>query len=436
MNIILVVHPDRDQLVQIKENLEDVLPGSTVVATHSKEAAVDILLKIKNNRDITEQVNQEQQARQSQKIEAISRLATGIAHDFNNILAIIQGYTELSLVDIPQDSLLYGNLQHVLSATDRAKDLVNQVLTFSHQSEDEREPVKVSRIIDETLRILQASLPSFIEIRRDIEDENGTVLANPTQIRQVSMALCSYVAYAMRETGGIMEVRLKKFQHRHGTPKKFPGIFPGSFLAISIQGTGHAALQEEHFPLEGTTMSLNAIQDIVEKHGGGITVEPEPGKSTTFHIYLPEAKPHHPPYHEPGKAETAKKECILFVDDERMLAYMQQEILEKLGYDVVAVPNGPAALDIFRETPRKYDLVIADQNIPGLNGSLLAGEILKIRPDIPVILCTAFSETSIRQEALKIGVKEFIIKPIIQREIAGVIRKVLKKEKNEFEKEV
>jgi signal transduction histidine kinase/ActR/RegA family two-component response regulator len=437
------------------------LPASDATGTSgdsSNEDAVyaDIILsRPANHREFQSYINTllrlketEDKLRHSQKIEAISRLAGGIAHDFNNILAIIRGYTELSLDEVREGSTLCRNMQHVLEASDRAKDLVNQILTFSRQNEDERQAIQLSQIVEESLRIIKTSIPTSIQIRQHIDDEAGMVMADPTRIRQVIMNLYANATYAMQETGGVLDVRLEKVVLGAKDMNGFKDIAPGTYLKLTIKDSGCGMSQDvverifdPYFTAkaagESTGMGLSAIHEIVKKHGGDILVESEPGKGTAFYLYLPRTEQEPEEDAVPLQPIPGGKERILFVDDEQVLVYMQQEVLERLGYDVVAVSNSSEALEIFNNDPEIFDLVITDQSMPGLTGIQLSTELLKIRPDIPIILCTGFSETVTREIALKAGVKEFIMKPLIKREIAAVIRHVLEKQRkrNYSEKE-
>jgi signal transduction histidine kinase/ActR/RegA family two-component response regulator len=403
------------------------------------QSHINTLLRLKETED---------KLRHSQKVEAISRLAGGIAHDFNNTLAIIRGYTELSLDEVREGSTLSHNLRHVLDASDRAKDLVNQILAFSLQSEDERQAIQLSQIVEESLRVIKSSLPGSIQIHMQIDDEAGMVMADPTRIRQVMMNLYANAAYAMQETGGVLDVRLEKVVLGAKNMNGFKDIAPGSYLKLTVKDTGRGMSQDAagrifdpYFTTkaagEGTGIGISVIPEIVKKHGGDIQVESEPGKGTAFHLYLPCAEQEPEEDAVPAQPIPGGKERILFVDDEQVLVYMQQEVLERLGYDVVAVSNSSEALEIFNDDPEIFDLVITDQSMPGLTGIRLSTELLRIRPDIPIILCTGFSETITREIALKAGVKEFIMKPLIKREIAAVIRHVLENQikKNNSEEE-
>lgn len=395
-------------------------------------------------RDVTERRSLERQLRQAQKIEAISRLAGGIAHDFNNILAIIRGYSELSLDDLEEGSTLHRNLHHILDASDRAKELVNQILTFSRQREEDRQAVNVPGIIREVLNILRPSIPGNIEVRENIDEEKGMIMADPTQIRRVMTNLCANASQAMQENGGVLDISLKRVELPIGggaVSKELKDLPPGSYLRLSVTDTGPGIAEDiadrifdPYFTTritgDGSGMGLAVILGIIKNYGGDIEVKSESGKGASFHLYLPLVT--ETAVAGKGVEQVQKgKERILFVDDEEMLVYMQQEILERLGYDVVAVSNSSEALDIFKEDPEIFDLVITDQSMPGMTGIRLAKELMKIKPEIPIILCTGFSESVTRQDALASGIKEFIMKPVIKREIAGVIRKVLNRKEME-----
>jgi signal transduction histidine kinase/ActR/RegA family two-component response regulator len=454
MKTILVTPQRGEQLAVIKKNLEVLFPGGILTARTVEEgleiarreqpgAAPAIILMDPGQPGAaveTMEKLREQLARQK-KIEAISRLAGGIAHAFNNILAIIRGYAELSLDEFREGTTGYRNMRHILTASDRARDLVNQILTFSGQDSGERKPVHINRIAAEALRILRPSLPNTIKIHQEIDIEDSLVMADPTQIRQVLMNLFVNAAQAMQEDGGILEVKLE-------TLETVPGkdMLPGPYHKLTVADTGRGMPREvlerifdPYFTTrslgESSGMGLSVTHGIVKKHGGEIVVNSETGKGTTFYLYLPLYRELPPEKAVPGELQSRGGERILLVDDERMLVYMQQEILERLGYEVAAVSSSIEALDIFREDPEIFDLAIIDQNMPGITGIQLSRELLKIRPDIPIILSTNYSETLTRQDALQIGVKEFIMKPIIKREIAGVIRDVLDKEKDNKEKD-
>ncbi|NVM57215.1 MAG: response regulator [Desulfobacterales bacterium] len=388
--------------------------------------------------------------RQSQKMEAIGTLAGGIAHDFNNILAAVLGYVELAKDDVPEGSPAQASLEEVFRAANRAKGLVKQILAFSRQREQERKPLQVSPIVKEALKLLRASLPTTIEIRQYIKTESGTVLADPTDLHQMLMNLCTNAAYAMRNKVGMLEVSLVDVDLPlevvgQAHPSHLP---PGAYLRLSVKDTGHgmerSVIERIFDPFfttkergEGTGIGLAAVHGIVESHGGGITVDSEPGKGATFKVFLPRLETGVTPETEILAPIYVGNERILFVDDEQTLVNMGRPMLERLGYKVVASSSSIEALEIFRADPDRFDLVITDETMPHMTGARLAKELIRIRPDIPIILCTGFSEVMTADKAMAIGIQEFVMKPIVRREMAETIRRVLDQahpaEKSDFE---
>jgi PAS domain S-box-containing protein len=387
-------------------------------------------------RDVTHEADLEMQLRQVQKMEAIGTLAGGIAHDFNNILAAIMGYAEMALYDVPEGTAGRRNLEQVLKAGYRGKDLVKQIITFSRRSEQERRPMLVSPIIKETLKLLRASLPTTLEIRQSIEAQAGMVPAEPTQIHQVLMNLCSNAAYAMREKGGVLEIMLADVDISSGDATLHPGLDPGPYLKLTVSDTGHGmdrAIMERIFepffttkkPGEGTGMGLAVVHGIVKSYGGAIVVESDPGKGTTFEVFLPRIEGDSLPEADTDVPIPTGSERILFVDDEEDLVDMVQQMLKRLGYNVVAKTNSIEALEVFKAQPDQFSLVITDQTMPHMTGAGLAKELMRIRPDIPIILCTGFSEVINAEKARTLGIREFLMKPFAPREIADIIRHVL-----------
>jgi len=393
-------------------------------------------------RDVTHEARLERQLRQAQKMEAIGTLAGGIAHDFNNILAAVLGYTELAMDEATTAGPMRRHLEQVFKAGERAKSLVKQILTFSRQTEQERKPVGVSHIVKEALKLLRASLPSTIEIEQNIAvvPQGDLVLADPTQIHQVLMNLCTNAAHAMREKGGILHVELANAQLDPDTSLTalHQGIHEGPYLRLTVNDTGHGMdreIMERIFdPFfttksagEGTGMGLAVVHGIVKSHGGLITVNSKPGEGTTFDVYLPkiETDETEKTDHLADAALIGGDELILFVDDEEALADMAQERLNRLGYTVSIMTDSMAALELFRAHPDAFDLVMTDQTMPHLTGVQLATELLKIRPDIPIILCTGFSEIITAEKAKALGIREFLLKPLITRDVARAIRQVL-----------
>jgi len=393
--------------------------------------------------DITKRKQAEEEKRQLesqlihvQKMEAIGTLAGGIAHDFNNILSALMGYTELTLDDIPEGTEAQANLLQVLRASERARDLVKQILTFSRQDKQERKPVQVSLIIKEALKFLRASLPTTIDIRQNLASISGKILADPTQIHQVLVNLCTNAAQAMQEKGGVLAVSLDEVDLGPGDPDLGPDLLPGPYLRLTVSDTGQgmtpevmARIFEPFFttkePSEGTGMGLAVVHGIVKSHGGEIKVFSEPGKGTTFQVFFPRIE-------SPAITETATlpeiptgHERILLVDDEESLVRLGQQMLKRLGYEVVTKTSSLEALETFQAQPDRFDLVITDQTMPNMPGTKLAEELLRIRPDLPIILCTGFTETIKPEEAQTLGLRELVTKPLKKAELARIIRQVL-----------
>jgi nitrogen-specific signal transduction histidine kinase/CheY-like chemotaxis protein len=390
-------------------------------------------------RDVTHIVRLEKQLRQAQKMEAIGTLAGGIAHDFNNILTIIIGYAEILLDGVSEENPMRVDLEEVLKAGFRARGLVEQILTFSRQTDQERRPLQIAPIVKEALKLLRASIPKTIEIRENIATESGMILADPTQIHQVLMNLCTNSAHAMREKGGRLEVGLIDVHLDYETAAQYPDLGPGPYLRLTVSDTGHGmerTVRERIFdpffttkgPGEGTGLGLAMVYGIVKSHRGEITVYSEPGKGTTFHVFLPKVEVELIPSTEPLLPLSQGKERILFVDDEEGVVQMGRKMLERLGYEVIISTDGREALEIFRSQPEQIDLVITDQTMPNITGAELAQELMRIRPDIPVILCSGFSELIDQEKAKAMGIREFVMKPIITRDIGETIRRVLEGE--------
>jgi PAS domain S-box-containing protein len=387
-------------------------------------------------RDITERTRLETQLRQAQKMQAIGTLAGGIAHDFNNMLAAIMGYTELALLDIERDSTVWTELQRVLTAGHRAKGLIGQILAFSRQTTVERTPLECHLLVKDALTLLRGALPSTIEMHQVMEPNTGFILADPTQIHQVLINLCTNAAHAMQDTGGVIEVHLAPFEVTADDTALVPALQPGPYVRLVIRDTGHGMTPETMERIfepffttkkkgEGTGMGLAVVHGIVTSHGGVITVESVLGQGTTFAVYLPRmvrtmASPI--PEEEPLPKG---KERILFIDDEEPLARLGHAMLERLGYDVVVCTSSPEALNTFRATPQGFDLVITDHTMPTMTGEVLAREVRSIRADIPIILCTGFSRTMTAERARTLGIDAFVLKPMMIHDLSKVIRQVL-----------
>jgi PAS domain S-box-containing protein len=389
-------------------------------------------------RDITDRKRSEEQLRQSQKMEAIGTLAGGIAHDFNNILAVIMGYTELSKDLAAGNSVLEKNLLQVLKSVERAKALVRQILAFSRKSKGEVKPLHMHVVIAEALKLLRASLPSTISMRSDIDDTDDVIVADATEMYQIVMNLCTNAAYAMKSTGGIIEVTLKPVDLDAGDAGYYTGIGPGPYVQLSVKDTGMGIpadiigrIFEPFFTTKevgkGTGMGLAMVHGIVKSCKGDIKVYSEPGKGAVFHIVLPRAQAEKLEGHIAEREAPQGTESVLLVDDEVELLDVGEQILGSLGYHVTAIGSAVEALELFKKDPAAFDIIITDQTMPQLTGYELAQRLMETRKDIPVILCTGYSDLVTAESAIAGGIQAFVIKPLNRLAIAETIRKVLLK---------
>ncbi|OGD19904.1 MAG: hypothetical protein A2W03_08495 [Candidatus Aminicenantes bacterium RBG_16_63_16] len=390
-------------------------------------------------RDITPEVRLQQRLRQAQKLEALGTLAGGIAHDFNNILNPIFINTELVLMDAALDDQSRLELELALKAAERGRDLVRQIITFSRQKEKERQPTQIAPVVKEALKFLRSTLPASIEIREHIGPETGFIMADPSQIHQIVMNLCNNSAYAMRERGGVLEVRLVEVQVDEEMVLRHPEIKPGPFLRLTVTDTGTGMTPEvvervfDPFfttkkPGEGSGMGLAVVHGIIRDYEGAVTVYSEVGQGTTFNIFFPRV-----PSEEIETQETVGilprgRERILLVDDDEAQVQSMRNILKRLGHHVVSETDPKKALKAFKKDPAQFDLVITDQIMPGLTGAQLSEEILRLRPGLPVILCTGFSEKVDASGAQALGISGFLMKPFSIREMAAAIDQALKKD--------
>jgi len=387
-------------------------------------------------RDTTDLKEMETQLQQAQKVEAIGTLAGGIAHDFNNILFPMFGYLEMALEDVPEDNPLRGYLAEVFNGAKRARDLVKQILTFSRQTEHEKKPLKVQLVIKEVLKLIRSSLPTTIGIHQDIRNECELVMADPTQIHQVAMNLITNAYHAMEETGGKLIVTLKEVELT-AEDLRDPAMIPAPHVCLTVADTGPgmdqgiiARIFDPYFTTKeegkGTGLGLAVVHGIVKSHGGHISVYSEPGKGTEFKVYLPVIKSRETAQRTEADLPIQKgTEWILLVDDQDVIVQIEQQMLERLGYHVTTRTSSTDALEAFRKQPNKFDLVITDLTMPNMTGDKLAGELIKIRSDIPVILCTGFSEMMSKEKAAALGIKGFLMKPVVMKDLSSIIRKVL-----------
>lgn len=387
-------------------------------------------------KDITQQKDLEEKLRQAYKMEAIGTLSGGIAHDFNNILGVILGNSELAISYEHEDAPNKEYIQEVITASTRARDLVNQLLTFSRKSDEVKKPIAIAKVVAEAMKLLRAIIPTSIEFQIDIAEGLPAIMANSTQINQVMMNLCKNAADAMSDRGGKLDIRLEETTLSEQETVFELGLLPGRFVKLTVSDTGEG-MDAEHLKRifdpyfttkevgKGTGLGLAVTHGIITNNSGGIKVNSQVGKGTVFEIFLP-AIDRDTENATPVKKENHRgSESILIVDDELSLANLGKKRLERLGYRVEITTKPEEALTLIQLDPDKYDLVITDMTMPKMTGDKLTKEIITIRPSLPVILCTGYSEKINEERAKQIGVKKFILKPIQIQELAVAIRECL-----------
>jgi PAS domain S-box-containing protein len=399
--------------------------------------AISLGLDITERKQVEEEKDKLQtQLQQAHKMEAIGTLAGGIAHDFNNIVGIILGNTELAIDDVPEGNPAQLNLKEVRTASLRAKDVVRQLLSFARKTKLEKKPANIIPIIKESLKFLRSSIPTSIEIRQNIAKDVDTILADPTQINQILINLCANSHHSMPD-GGVIVITLKNIELDEDTSDQCSKLNPGRYVNLAVSDTGHGISQEKidrifdpYFTTKevgkGTGMGLAVVHGIVKGHNGLITVESELGKGTTFSIFFPVVEREVVVEAETDEKLPTGSERILFIDDEESLVKIGHQRLEWLGYKVEATISPIEALKLFRSQPDQFDLVITDLTMPKMTGDKLVKEILNIRSDIPIILCTGFSEKIDEKKSKAIGASGYLEKPHNKRDLAKIVRKVLK----------
>jgi len=391
-------------------------------------------------RDITQENALQRQVRQAQKMEALGTLAGGITHDFNNILGAIIINTELALLDLEPTHPARAALPTVLQAANRGKELVKQIITFSRQREWVRKPLDLAPAVKEGLKFLRSTLAKDVTVHEMIAANCGAVLGDPSQIHQILINLCQNAVLAMQERGGVLEVKLEPVDVDMAMVMRHPDLRPGPYVRLMVADSGCGMSQDvmdrifEPFfttrgPGKGSGLGLAVVHGIVKGYRGAITVYSEQGKGSVFSVYLPRLEA------ETAGDHAAKtlppvggRERVLLVEDEAAQRKSLAESLNRLGYRVTDRANGRSALSIFRKDPKAFDVVITDQAMPRMSGLELSAEIMKVRPDLPIILCTGFSEKVNGGSVEKSGVRDFIMKPFTLQEISRLIRKTLDKE--------
>ena len=434
------IYEGRGQLGILSDGVRvmlDILVSTTLVqSTEGRQVLVTIA-------DITDRVQAEEQKTrlevrllQAQKMEAIGSLAGGIAHDLNNILFPISGLSEMLLDEIPPDNPAHESIEQIHKSAIRGSELVKQILAFSRQSKPQKLPIRIQSVLKEVLKLVRSTIPANIEIKSHINADCGLVSADPTQVHQIAMNLITNANHAVEAKGGAIDIELKErvFEKDdlHDILMK-----PGKYACITISDTGIGIDQtvidkifDPYFTTKeqgkGTGLGLSVVHGIVKEHDGDIRVYSEIGKGTAFHVYLPLLEDARNIKASAGsKKHPTGSESILLVDDEAPIAKMLQMMLERLGYQVTVRTSSPDALDTFRANPSKFDLVISDRGMPNMTGEQLARELISIRPGIPIILCTGFSDETDENHARTIGIKGFLKKPVATGDLATMVRKVL-----------
>lgn len=430
-------HPEEYREKEIenrRRNGERVWVSWTTKTLHDKEGRFAGILAVGN--DVTQRKRLEREIRQAQKMEAIGTLAGGIAHDFNNILAAIIGFAEMVEDDLPPESKSVRQIHRVLSAASRGADLVQQILAFSRNTGIARVPLSVSRLARETVRSLRASLPCTVEIELTTRAMRDTVAASPSDIRQIFINLATNASSAMKEKAGTIRIGIANITLESACPIPDADIKPGEYVEITVEdsGCGMSSDTMQHIfePFfttkevgRGTGMGLAVVFGIVKSLDGLIRVESEPGTGSVFRVLLPVPRIHEEPDSSAEAVLPTGTERVLFVDDEELIVEWGRAALERLGYTVTAFLDGAKALDAFSSDPFGFDLIIVDQTMPKLTGLTLSKKFLKIRPDIPIVLCTGHGGVVSPEKVKAAGIREFIVKPLGRHELAEVIRRVL-----------
>jgi PAS domain S-box-containing protein len=378
----------------------------------------------------------EAQLHQAQKMESLGVLAGGIAHDFNNILGVIIGSSEMLEISNAVDESSRNTLNNIINASTRAKDLVRQILAFSRHAKQEKILLNLKPVIRETFDFLKASIPASITLRQQADPKADTVIADPTQMQQILMNLCTNAVHAMEITGGILDVGLSNVTLGTEDVKSFPDLDTGGYVRLSVTDTGHGIapgdMQKIFDPYfttkelgKGTGLGLSVVHGIVKAHGGAIKVYSELGKGSSFQVFLPRAEGGTTSEIKAPQTLPKGQERILLVDDEPALADIEKQMLTWLGYAVEVRTSAIEALEAFRANPGKFDLVLTDLSMPQMTGMKLAKEMIRVRSDIPIILCTGFSDQIEEKQAVSIGIKSFLFKPLVAKELAEAVRKVL-----------
>jgi CheY-like chemotaxis protein len=369
-------------------------------------------------------------------MEAMGTLAGGIAHDFNNILSGIFGYSQLAQSHISNPEKAKQDIDQILKGAKKAADLIQQILTFSRKTSHHKQVLPIFIVVKEALKLLRSSLPATIVIQDEIRSK-ALAMADPTNIHQVVINLCTNAHHAMGDTGGTLTVKLME-KSIIGQEPGFGPLAPGNYLELMVSDTGHGMDQqtrdrifEPYFTTKrtgrGTGLGLALVHSIVEDHQGHILVKSQPGKGTNFHVFIPvtEKAGAAPGKDREEESDPKGTERILIVDDEPSLANIAQTFFREQGYSVATATNGVQALELFKSDPHGFDLVITDMTMPAMTGDLLATELLKLRPGLPIILCTGYSDKISKDRTRSLGIRRYVEKPLIMSELGKTVRELL-----------
>ena len=400
----------------------------------NKDLKKAIVVQKQNER---EKARLEDQLLQLQKMETIGTLAGGIAHDFNNILTPILGYTEMAMEELSEESTLRYDIEQINNAATRGKDLVQQILTFSRQVDFDKKPLRLDNVIREILKLVRASFPSNIEIKQELNENCGTVMADATQMHQIIMNLCTNAYHAMMRNGGVLSIRLDKITVGSEQIDSGLKIQEGTYVRLTVSDTGHGMdkrtvkrIFEPFFTKKevgsGSGLGLSVVHGIVTNYNGSIEVESEPGRGSVFRIYLPQYSEEYIPEDDHSQKMKKGSGSILFVDDEKEITYMGKRMLESLGYTVDIKSDSEEAYVEFKKTPDKYDLIVTDQAMPKMMGTELIIKMKEIRPDLKSIIITGYQDSLPVHTKENLNISEIITKPLILSDFSELIRKVLK----------
>lgn len=401
-----------------------------------------VLLDISEKKKALEEKEKVQiQLQQARKMESIGTLAGGIAHEFNNMLAVIMGFTELAAEEIPDENPAKGYIEEILTTSLNAKEVVKKLLNVAQKMPTRKKPVPIATLIKDSLNIIRETMPATIEIRQNIRCSDQMILGDATEISKVLMHLCTNAAHAMREQPGVLTVGLEAVEVSPVSEGRFAGLPPGHYARLKIADTGKGIkpdimdrLFDPYFTTkdvdEGLGLGLAVVHGILKEHNGSVRIESKVGKGTTVEVLLSLTEEQAKKTIEHKTAHTTGTERIMLVDDEVTLVKMVTLMLERSGYEVVGKTSSLEALETIKDNPDAFDLVITDMALPGLSGDRLAQGIKQIRENMPVILCTGHSELINEKEASQLGINAFAMKPLGQKDLLQIVRRVLDETKS------